>query len=148
MLLLLTSLLLFVIGFVKSDETFDINIHDTYFVIAQNQLYWLFSLFFFFFFMIYFILEKLRFQWQRLLELIHVYGTVFFTLGMFFPYELMFKSPELQLFDDYQKSNVYRSFFALFFLIAQILLIINIFVAIIKKTQNLSYSVTQLLPKK
>ncbi|WP_412477102.1 hypothetical protein [Flavobacterium sp. TBRC 19031] len=137
-LLLLTSLLLFVIGFVKSDETFDINIHDTYFVIAQNQLYWLFSLFFFFFFMIYFILEKLRFQWQRLLELIHVYGTVFFTLGMFFPYELMFKSPELQLFDDYQRSNVYRSFFALFFLIAQILLIINIFVAIIKKLRILA----------
>lgn len=138
LLLLLTSLLLFVIGFVKSDETFDINIHDTYFVIAQNQLYWLFSLFFFFFFMIYFILEKLRFQWQRLLELIHVYGTVFFTLGMFFPYELMFKSPELQLFDDYQRSNVYRSFFALFFLIAQILLIINIFVAIIKKLRILA----------
>lgn len=137
-MLLLTSLLLFVIGFVKSDETFDINIHDTYFVIAQNQLYWLFSLFFFFFFMIYFILEKLRFQWQRLLELIHVYGTVFFTLGMFFPYELMFKSPELQLFDDYQRSNVYRSFFALFFLIAQILLIINIFVAIIKKLRILA----------
>lgn len=138
MLLLLTSLLLFVIGFVKSDETFDINIHDTYFVIAQNQLYWLFSLFFFFFFMIYFILEKLRFQWQRLLELIHVYGTVFFTLGMFFPYELIFKSPEFQLFDDYQRSNVYRSFFALFFLIAQILLIINIFVAIIKKLRILA----------
>jgi len=138
LLLLLTSLLLFVIGFVKSDETFDINIHDTYFVIAQNQLYWLFSLFFFFFFMIYFILEKLRFQWQRLLELIHVYGTVFFTLGMFFPYELIFKSPEFQLFDDYQRSNVYRSFFALFFLIAQILLIINIFVAIIKKLRILA----------
>lgn len=138
LLLLLTSLLLFVIGFVKSDETFDINIHDTYFVIAQNQLYWLFSLFFFFFFMIYFILEKLRFQWQRLLELIHVYGTVFFTLGMFFPYELIFKSPEFQLFDDYQRSNVYRSFFALFFLIAQILLIINIFVAVIKKLRILA----------
>ncbi|WP_412465092.1 hypothetical protein [Flavobacterium mekongense] len=138
LLLLLTSLLLFVIGFVKSDEAFDINIHDTYFVIAQNQLYWLFSLFFFFFFMIYFILEKLRFQWQRLLELIHVYGTVFFTLGMFFPYELIFKSPEFQLFDDYQRSNVYRSFFALFFLIAQILLIINIFVAIIKKLRILA----------
>lgn len=136
--LLLTSLLLFVIGFVKSDETFDINIHDTYLVIAKNQLYWLFSLFFFFFFMIYFILEKLRFQWQRLSELIHVYGTVFFTLGMFFPYELIFKSPEFQLFDDYQRSNVYRSFFALFFLIAQILLIINIFVTIIKKLRILA----------
>ncbi|MFY8009813.1 MAG: cytochrome c oxidase subunit I, partial [Flavobacterium sp.] len=57
-LFLFASLLLFLIGFLKSDETFDINVHDTYFVIAQNQLYWLFSLLLFFFFMIYFALEK------------------------------------------------------------------------------------------
>ena len=138
LLLLLTSLLLFVIGFVKSDETFDVNVHDTYFIIPQNQLNWLFSLCFLFFFMIYFILEKLKFQWQRVLELMHVYGTLLFTIGIFFPYKLMFTPPEFQLFDDYQRSNVYRSFFALFFLIAQILLIINIFVAIIKKLRILA----------
>lgn len=136
-LFLFTSLLLFLIGFLKSDETFDINVHDTYFVIAQNQLYWLFSLLLFFFFMIYFALEKTKFHWQKRLELIHVYGTIFFSIGMFFSYELVFKSPDFSLFDDYQRSNAYRSFFAVLFLIAQFLLIINIFVTIIKRLRTL-----------
>jgi cytochrome c oxidase subunit 1 len=136
-LFLFASSLLFLIGLLKSDETFDINVHDTYFVIAQNHLYWLFSLLLFFFFMIYFALEKIKFNWLKNLELIHVYGTLLFSVGMFFPYELVFKSPDFQLFDDYQRSNTYRSFFAVFFLIAQFLLIINIFVTIIKRLRTL-----------
>ncbi len=135
-LLLFTSLLLFVMGIIKSSETFDINVHDTYFVIAQNHLYRLFSLFFFFFFMIYFTLDKVRIQWLRMVEIIHVYGTFLFTIGLFFPYEWVFKSPDFPLQDDYLKVNLCRSLSTLFFLIAQILLIINIFVAIIKKLRT------------
>lgn len=136
-LFLFASLLFFLIGFLKSEETFDVNVHDTYFVIAQHHLYWLFSLLLFFLFMIYFALEKTKFNWLKRLELIHVYGTIFFSIGMFFPYELVFKSPDFSLFDDYQRSNTYRSFFAVLLLIAQFLLIINIFVTIIKRLRAL-----------
>jgi len=136
-LFLFASLLFFLIGFLKSEETFDINVHDTYLVIAQHYLYWLFSLLLFFLFMIYFALEKTKFNWLNRLELIHVYGTLLFSIGMFFPYELVFKSPDFSLFDDYQRSNTYRSFFAVLLLIAQFLLIINIFVTIIKRLRAL-----------
>lgn len=134
--LLLTSFLLLLIGFFQSNEVFDINVHDTYFIIAQNHLYWLFSLLLFFFFSIYFILEKIKVQKIRMLELIHVYATLVSIIGIFFPYQLLFQSSDFPLQDDYTTVNLFRSLSTLFFLIIQILLIINIFVAIIKKLRT------------
>ncbi|MEK8180399.1 hypothetical protein WMW71_08590 [Flavobacterium buctense] len=135
-LFLFASLLLLLIGFVKSEETFDINVHDTYFIILQNHLYWLFTLLLFFFFIIYLTLDKIRLHLLKMLTKIHIYGTLLLTVGIFFPYDLLFTSSNFLLVDDSQSTNVYRSFCVLFFLIAQVLFIINIFVAIIKKLRN------------
>lgn len=136
LLLLFASILLLLTGFIKSSETFDINIHDTYFVIAQMHLHGLFSLLLFFFFIIYVTMEKIKFPLIKSMREIHIYATLIFLLGMFFPYDLFLQSSNFPLFDDSYKANVYRSFNALFFLIAQVLFIINIFASIIKKLRT------------
>jgi len=135
-LLLFASILLFLMGFVKNHETFDINVYDTYFVIAQNHLYWLFSQLLLFFFMIYLTLEKVKLQLFKELNLIHIFGTLIFVSGIFFPYYLLHQSSNSLLGYDYERLNVYRSFCVLFFLIVQFLFIINIFASIIKKLCN------------
>ncbi len=140
LLLFFTSLLIFLMGLIKNEETFDINVHDTYFIVKQNHLYWLFSILLFFFFMIYLTFEKIKLPLFKELTRIHIYGTVIFTIGIFFPYDLIFHSSDFPLYNDYQESNIYRSYNTLFFLIAQVLLIINIFASIIKKLRT---SVTQ-----
>lgn len=136
LLLLFASFLLLLMGFIKSDETFDINVHDTYFVIAQDHLYGLFSFVLFFFFIIYVTLKKVKLHLFKVLNGVHIYGTLIFIIGMFFPYDLLFPPYDFPLFDESQKANVYRSFCALFFLIAQVLFIINIFASIIKKLRT------------
>jgi len=135
-LLLFAAFILLLISFIKSDETIDVNLHDTYFIIAQNHLYGLFFIVLFFFFIIYFTLHKLNIQLCKVLNGIHIYGTLFFTIGMFFPYHLILHSTDFPLFDHYEKANMYRSFCVLFFLIAQVLFIINIFASIIKKLRT------------
>lgn len=133
-LLLFASIILFVVGFfVSKESTIDINIHDTYFVIANCHLFWIFSILMFFFFTIYFSFDKGRIILFRALYKIHILGTLISIFFVFFPYNLIFEPTDFPLFDNMQYINVCITVSFLLFIFFQLLFIINIFVSIIKR---------------
>jgi heme/copper-type cytochrome/quinol oxidase subunit 1 len=133
-LLLPTSILLFLLGFLNTDkkDTLDINVHDTYFVTTQNYVYWLFSILLFFFFTLYWSFDKGKIQLITILSKLHIVGTLVSILGIFFPYALIFKPSNFPLYDDLHNVNLCISISGLLFLLFQLLFIINIFATVIK----------------
>lgn len=76
-LLMVIALFFLVLSFVQQkEETFDINIHDTYFVIANNHLSRFYFLYFSLLFLSLWFLHKREFLRRNLLEKIYVFGTI------------------------------------------------------------------------
>jgi len=119
-----------------TESTFDINIHDTYFVIAHLHLYMLFAVVFFTLFTFYWSFDKSKTKLITLFSKIHIYGTVISTGGLIFPYQLIFDSSDFPLYDDLQYINLCLIVSGLLFFSLQFLFIINIFVTIIKNLIN------------
>jgi heme/copper-type cytochrome/quinol oxidase subunit 1 len=139
--LLLVSVFFAIISFgTNSKSTIDINIHDTYFVIEHTHLYRLFAFILFLFFTIYFSFEKGKIKLISILSKLHIYGNFVSITGIFFPYSLIYKPSNFQLFDDLQYSNLCMSISGLLFLFLQFFFIINIFVSLIKKMRLLHAS--------
>ena len=92
-LLLITSLILIILGFLNGEETFDINVHDTYFVIANCHLYWLFSSLLFIIFIFYFLLDIAKIKLNKIISKIHIFGTIISITSLLFPYAL-FSNPK------------------------------------------------------
>lgn len=132
-LLLITSLILLFLGILFNEETFDINVHDTYYVISSNHLYWLISFLLFFFFLIYLLFDKAEINFGHHFSKIHIFGTLISVVGLLFPYSLLFASTEFPLFDNFQYINLSMAISILVFLMLQILFIINIFVILTKR---------------
>lgn len=85
-LLLLAAILFLILSFIgDKNETLDINVHDTYYVITFQQAYILLCLIFFITGLIYFIFNFFGIQFISILSLIHVYGSLIF-IGLFFYY--------------------------------------------------------------
>lgn len=139
-LLLIASLTLLMLGFLAGEETFDINMHDTYFVIAHSYIFLLFFLLLFFFFTIYFSLDKAKMNLIKILYKIHVFGTLISVLGVFFPYSFFFYSTKFSLFDYPGFINICITISFLLFLFLQLLFIINIFVSLINKVKSIRTS--------
>lgn len=86
LLLLLVAILFLILSFIgDKNETFVINVHDTYYVINFQHAFILLCLIFFITGLIYFIFNFFEIQFISILSLIHVYGSLIF-LGMFFYY--------------------------------------------------------------
>ncbi len=135
-LLLFASVILLSLAFVVVSEPVDINVYDVYFVLQQDHLYGLFSAMLFFLFLTYFVLNKIGLPLVKALDWVHICATLFFTVAVFLPYSLFFYTSDFFLTDSYEKSNTYISISLLLFFIVQILFIINIFVAAIKKLRT------------
>ncbi len=135
--LLVMAFLLLLLGFAATGEnTLDVNVHDTYFVIAQRYLYWLLGEILSVFFIFYWILERIKVTLIPILSKIHIYGMAVSVLAFFFPYSLVTPKSDSILYDNMQYVNLCLMIAALLFLFLQILFIINIFVSIIKKLKN------------
>ena len=123
-------------GFIVNEESTDINIHDTYYVIMNSHLCWLYSIFLMLFFIIYglFVIFKLNFN--PIFSKVHIFGTLISVLGVLFPYSLVFRPTEFPLFDNFEFINLSMAISILVFLMLQILFIINIFVILTKRFFN------------
>ena len=135
-LLLLFNILLF---FSKSNPTIDIQMHDTYFVIALVHISISFSLFLFFLFGIYaFFYYFGKIQLNILLSKIHYYLTTLSMAGILFAslitYIYIFQAKDINL---YKTISWTMSVLFFIFLLAQVLFLINlirtIYIAIISK---------------
>lgn len=133
----LTAIVL-LIGICKPNETLDINIHDTYFVIAHLHVAIAVSLFFFLNGLGYWLVQKvLKRKPEKYLTLIHA-GIV---IGSFAIYQMIIfyntwfpANPDFPLFDDYQLMNI--------FLVSSTIL--NIFVALPVYITNLLITIFKL----
>lgn len=83
---LLAAISFLILSFTSDkNETFVVNVHDTYYVITFQHAYILLCLIFFITGLIYFIFNFFEIQFISILTLIHVYGSLIF-LGIFFYY--------------------------------------------------------------
>ena len=135
-LLLISSLILFMLGFLVGRETVDINLHDTYYVLTRNHLFWLISILLVLFFLIYLLFDKAKINFGHLFSKVHIFGTLISVLGLLFPYSLIFSKAKFPLYDYSLYINLSMTISILVFLMFQILFIIVIFVSIIKKMKS------------
>jgi heme/copper-type cytochrome/quinol oxidase subunit 1 len=141
LLFLVTAVLLTGFGFWMSGEnTIDINIHDTYYVIAYRHLFWLVAEILAMLFVIYLIFEKGGIAMNSVLAKVHVLGTLLLLLVFFV---LNFKCQSILSSDSYytitnQPHDYYLDviYVLIFIIVFQFLFIINIFTSIIKRFRN------------
>ena len=135
-LLFISSLIMLILGFFVGRETLDINLHDTYYVVISNHLYWLISILLFLFFLIYLLFDKAKINFGHIFSKVHILGTLISVLGLLFPYSLIFSKAEFPLYDNSQYINLSMTISILVFLMLQILFVINIFVSLVKKMKS------------
>ena len=109
-----------------SDDTLDINIHDTYYVIAHSHLQLMNCFILFTFFSIYWSLDKLRLQTIRILSNMHIYVTCLTVSGIYYPYIFLFPI----FFED--SMNLLIAILGLLLVAVQIVFVINIGIGIFR----------------
>jgi len=138
----IVSISILIIGFSRSEETFDINIHDTYFVIASIHLAYLLSISYLLLGLGYWLVVKiLKRNLIKILTIIHsaiLLGSFIIYWIIIFFYQIRPKR-EFPLFDDYDVINqtLLISFILIVF-VAQPIYMINLLVSIFKKRKAFS----------
>jgi len=135
-LLLIASFILLLLGFFEKEYIYDYNVHDTYYVIACNHLYWLVSLLLVCFFIIYIFFDFVKVYLIKILSKFHVFGSLVFLMIIIFPYSRIYNQSDFQLYDEFLWINIIVSISFLILLFLQLLFIINIFVSLIKKMES------------
>ena len=139
-LLLLAAISFLILSFMgNKNETLDINIHDTYYIISRQHSFILLCLIFLTTGLFYFVFDFFKVQFVSILSLVHVYGSLIF-IGLFFYYLHKINSIEgFQLFDSIDYN--FRLFFSIvIFAVLQLIFILNLIISTIKK---LLYSTPQ-----
>ena len=135
-LLLVLSIVFLIVGFFSTEETLDINVHDTYYVIAHSHVYWFYSIFSLLLFGIHGLFDLLKIKLNNMFSKVHILGTFLSMVGLCFPYYLIFTTPEFPLFDDYDKINLCLTISAILFFFFQLLFLLNILIILIKRLVN------------
>ena len=115
-----------IIGFL-STESLDININDTYFVLANEHLVFLVCVYYAFLALVYWTLLRLQKQLNRVLTLIHLAGTI----------DLLFILWLCSLWIDIDQFWILTSF-TILFLAAQITFVFNVLGAIFINSENIN----------
>jgi len=135
----LVAAIIAVIGIVHPDETLDINVHDTYFVISYLHAAFVLFVFYFLSGLGYWFVQKiLRKKLEKWLTIIH---TVI-VIGSFLLYWIVFFynpgteiNPDFPLLYDFQSTNIVLvSEFLLTLFIATPIYIINLLIGIFRKS--------------
>ena len=135
-LLLISSLIFLILAFLVGEETFDIDVHDTYYVIANCHLYCLFSSLLFIIFIFYFLLNIAKIKLNKIISKIHIFGTILSIILLIFPYSLFSNPKEFPLYDSFEYINIVLTVSFLVLLFLQLLFILNIFLSLIKKMKS------------
>lgn len=124
-------------GIILGDSALDINVHDTYFVVAHFHIVMGLSAIFGLFAGVYHWFPKLYGRrMNKLLGYVHFWVTFVCAYGVFFPMHFTglaglprryFTNSEFPMFDDLQDINVLITFFAIIGGIAQVVFIFNFF---------------------
>lgn len=139
LLLLFISLFFLCMIFVKqeTDSTFDINVHDTYFVVEHAFLAEIIAVFLFILFFLYWAFDKIGIGLFSILSKIHIYGTIVSLLGITFPYYLFYDNSLVQG-NDFFDVNFIIALFGLLFLTVHLVFVLNIILGIFNKMKTLA----------
>lgn len=130
----ITSTFILLIGmvssFISEDNTLDINVHDTYYVISTWHITYILLIIYSFLGMLYYLINRLRLKTNRTLSGIHT----LITCGSIFIYWILY--PLLSYLDTSILSigyvNIMLTILFLLVIVIQLLFIINIFIGLIK----------------
>ncbi|WP_367278102.1 cbb3-type cytochrome c oxidase subunit I [uncultured Algibacter sp.] len=122
---------------ISFDSTIDINVHDTYFVVAHYHLGMIFLIFFVLIGLIYWVLNIFKRKKVNWLTICHIILTIMSTFLLFYS-DYLFGSSTFQsnnkypYFDGLLNSNLIKTLAFLMFGIGQILFFFNILIGILK----------------
>lgn len=132
---ILVSILFLILGFLmpfQEDNTLDINIHDTYYIVTYKDLYCLFSMVLFVNWLIYSLITFSKVTVNKTARNVQILMAIVSSTGIVFPYDLFQTKNEFPLFDDYSYTNELLLFFTVIQLISILLFFIIIFLSIFK----------------
>lgn len=139
----LVALIILIIGLIQTnneDTTFDINIHDTYFVIAHIYAALFLSLAYYLMGLGYWIVQKvMKRKFVRVLTIIHsaILNGSFLVYWLLIGYSRSFPDTTFVLFDNYELINLTLVVLTvLILLIGQPIYIINLMIGIFRKRKN------------
>ncbi len=127
--------LMMIYGFFQGDETLDINIHDTYYVIIKLQIWYFLSHIFAIFGILYWLLIFFNRKIIRRLTSIHVFTTIIgiLLLTIISP---LFAKEAFQIVDNREENILITESIVLFIIIiAQVLFLINLSIGLYKKNE-------------
>ena len=125
-LLLLAGLSLLISALIPTDQTLDIHVHDTYFVIAHSSLYWVFAIFTYFLWGVYVLARNTLFS--NWLTWFHVVITLL-TVAFFICLPFFGNLPgyiDVSSWLSFNKFQRVLASIALLFIVAQLMLVMNI----------------------
>lgn len=132
-----TGFTILVVGLIFFQSTLDINLHDTYFVIAHVHIALYLCLLFLAFSLIYFIFNKLKKPLNKSLAIIHYIFTILTIILLVFSstdsYNHIKRYTGDNPFDSEFSIKPFILFLSLTFIIAQIIFIFNIVWTLLKK---------------
>lgn len=131
LIFLLSIPLLLIAGFLKGDSTFDLNIYDTYFVIAKTYLAWLIAMIFGVIGLVYLLIVKSNRKLSKWLTGIHIvltFGGFLLTLVLAQFYK---EDNLLSNYNDNLTATI--TLIILIIILVQIIFPINIIYAFVKK---------------
>lgn len=139
----IVALLVLILGFFTrglANDTFDVNIHDTYFIIAYNHIIVMVSLYYFLFGSCYWFLQKIvKKQLNRYLTLIHciiLFGSFLAYWSVVF-YSNLIAKKTLPTFESYELINQTLVVLFLFnVLIGLPIYLINLLIGIFSKNST------------
>jgi heme/copper-type cytochrome/quinol oxidase subunit 1 len=132
----LVSLIILLIGLYDMDETLDINVHDTYFVISHFDIAVILSIVYFIYGFGYWLVQK-KFK-KRLIKILTIIHSVIL-IGSFLAYWIviyytrLFATNNFPLFDNYQTINITLVICCILCLIALPIYITNLAIGIFRK---------------
>ena len=137
-LLAIFAVLFLLFGFLSisnDDNTLDINIHDTYFVISHSHVYWFFSLLFLLFYLFYLIFIWIKFPTNSFLKKSHIYTLIVSIAGIVFPYAIFYD--ENQLYQDSFDVNLIITIFGILFVFSFIIFVTHFIIGFFIKIKNI-----------